>query len=440
MANNKLSYKNIVDNINAEITALLPDLDPTIFGSIIRAFVIAMAGRSYDHIQLFNQLEKNLFPQTADGDFLENRWAAYEGLVRNPATKSKGLLNIPADPGTLIPALTEFVSLAGNTYTLDQQETAINNVLSVSSLNRVGSVITVTTSSEHNFGTGITVTIAGADQSDYNGSFVIIALSEYVFSYEVDSSQSTTGTGSITASFAGVISTITSNEVESDEVSVNLDNSSQLTITTSILGVEDISYVSFLGIKGGIKKETDESLLKRVSQSRSNPVANFNVARIEKTVLSIPGNTRVLVKRITPAVGYVTIYFVRDDDVSILPGGSQIAETKDAILEYLQATSDSDNVIVSAPTLQAIDFNFTALSPNTLTMKEAIIENLKAFFRDEITFEQDVSENLYKSIIASTVDLETGEKVTAFTLSAPVGDVPVGVGNLAVLGTVTFAV
>jgi uncharacterized phage protein gp47/JayE len=442
MSINKQSYKDIVNNINSDIISLLPDIDPTIFGSFTRAFVEALAGRSFDHIQLFNQLERNLFPQTADGEFLENVWAAYEGIVRYPATQSKGLLNIPANVGATVPISTEFVSLNSNSYTTDNEYTAVANISAVSSLTRVGSTITVITTLAHNYGSGITVTIVGADQSDYNGDFVITVLSDTEFTYEKTSSQSVTGTGTITSTFDGIINYITSSDTETEEKTVNLENGSQLSLVSPIAGVENISFVNFDGITGGIVEESDKDLLNRVSQSRSNPVANFNVARIEKTAYSIPGVTRVLVKRIHPAVGDVTILFMRDNDPDPFPAGEDVDNVKNAILEYLPATSNQTQVYVQAPIAEIVDFTFTALSPNTTEMKDAIVENLKAFFQDEVTFEQNVSENLYKSAIASTIDIKSGEKVSGFTLSSPIGDILVPVDSLKIasLGTVTFTV
>jgi hypothetical protein len=49
MAIEKPTYNEIINRIRADVTAYLPDLDPTIFGSFIRALVESLAGRSYDH-------------------------------------------------------------------------------------------------------------------------------------------------------------------------------------------------------------------------------------------------------------------------------------------------------------------------------------------------------------------------------------------------------
>lgn len=68
----------------------------------------------------------------------------------------------------------------------------------VALLNRFGSTAVVTTPVPHEQITGATVTIAGADQPQYNGTFTIIVLLPTVFSYAVVGLPTTPATGTIT--------------------------------------------------------------------------------------------------------------------------------------------------------------------------------------------------------------------------------------------------
>lgn len=70
---------------------------------------------------------------------------------------------------------------------------------SVTSITRSGTVATVTTSATNALSTGQTVTIAGAVETDYNGSFVITVTSGTTFTYTVANSPTTPATGTITA-------------------------------------------------------------------------------------------------------------------------------------------------------------------------------------------------------------------------------------------------
>jgi len=75
--------------------------------------------------------------------------------------------------------------------------------VSVTSLVRSGSVATVTTTGQHRFVTGMTVTIEGADQSAYNGPQVITVSTPTVFTFAVSGSPATPATGTILAKFLG---------------------------------------------------------------------------------------------------------------------------------------------------------------------------------------------------------------------------------------------
>lgn len=71
--------------------------------------------------------------------------------------------------------------------------------LSVTSMTRSGTTVTVVTSTAHGRSDGDPVLFAGADQSDYNGRFNVAVVSSTSLSFQVDSNQATTATGTITA-------------------------------------------------------------------------------------------------------------------------------------------------------------------------------------------------------------------------------------------------
>jgi hypothetical protein len=93
---------------------------------------------------------------------------------------------------------------------------------------------------------------------------------------------------------------------------------------------------------------------------------------------------------------------------------------------------------VLAPTANTVNFVFTALSPNTTSMQEAITDNLTALFAEETDISTDLIEAAYMSAIWQTVDSTTGDRVVSFTLSSPTGDVAVSASEIPVLGTITY--
>lgn len=431
---NLRSLDEITKSIRADVSALLTALDPTIFGSFIRAITDSNAGRHFDNNQLIGQLEKEVFPQTSEGEALE-RWAQYEGITRFTATASSGPATMTGLIGNIIPAGTQLRAETGNLYTTDADAIIATIITSITSLNRSGSTVTAITSSAHGLATNVDVLIAGAVETDYNGTFTITVIDATTFTYEIIATPTTPATGTITVSCDCATVNIESDGAGTEQ---NLDSGALLTLTTPIPGVDSVAYAQSTGIIGAQDEESDEALLVRTLQSRANPVSNFNVAAIEKQALSIQGVTRVLVKRITPYIGAVTVLFVRDDDDNIIPSAAEVLEVKNAIIEILQASSAEGDVFVTAPTPVSTDYTFTSIAPDTPTMRTAIEENIKAFYEDEATFETDITEDKYRSAIIDTIDPSTGDTLTSFVLLSPSGDITVTTDEIGIPGDITF--
>lgn len=429
------TYDQIAEQIKTDIANELPDVDPTIFGSFVRAFAVSNAGRHYDNVLLIQQLIKELFPQTASGEFLE-RWAQYEGLSRIAAIASEGNITVSGVAGTSVPSLTEWTNAEGIVIVSTNGVTLALQTFSVSSLTRNGTTVTGITTSDHGFASGLTITIAGANETDYNGSFVITVTDTDTFTYEITASPSTPATGTITASYTGNSIPV---EAADPGLDGNLESGAQLTVVTPISGLDSDAFVQYLGLTGGADEETDEDLLSRTLQSRQNPVANFNEAAIEKEALTVSGVTRVFVKRITPGVGDVTIAFMRDDDTnSSIPDAGEVQDVEDVIHAIVPAQSDLADIIIQAPSGVSVNFTFTVISPNTATMQAAITDSLEAFFRDEVDYETDIDEDKYRSAIINTVDPETGDILQSFTLSTPSGDVTISTNEIGILGNIIY--
>lgn len=429
------TYSEIVSKIRGDLAVALPDVDPTIHGSWAKAFGDALAGRAYDLVITLQQLLQQAFPQTAEGEYLE-MFAEWEGLTRNAATAASGDITITGTVSSVIPIDTEFSSSEGNLYLTDAEVTIASQVVNISTLTRSGVTATATASADHNLATGMTITIAGANETDYNGSYEITVISATEFTYTVSGSPSTPATGTITGSYDGIEATVTSSETGAD---LNLDSGASLNLTSPISGVDTEALVQYEGITASTDAETDDNLETRVLQSRSNPVANFNVAAITKAVLAVPGVTRVKVKRITPEIGDVTILFVRDNDTgSIIPDAGEVQDVEDAVDAIAPANISSSQIYVTAPTPVTTNYVFASVTPNTTTMKAAIEANLQAMYEDSVDFETILTEDKYRSAIIDTIDPDTGDELSSFILTSPSGDIAVTTDEIAILGTVSF--
>lgn len=434
------SYQEIINRIRSDISSLLPNVDPTIFGSFSKAFTESLAGRIFDMVLLFEQLERELFPQTATGEYLE-RWANYEALTRTPATISTGPI-VMTGTGT-VPKSSELTTSDGNLYITDSAVSLANISTTIASLKRSGSIVTATVTAGHNLASNVNVTIAGAVETDYNGSFDITVISDTVFTYTIDATPGTPATpGTITVDYNGGVVNVSSSN---SGINQNIESGGLLTLTSLISNVDSEAYVTYSEISGGTDAETDAALLIRVLQSRSTPVANFNVGAIEKEVLAVSGVTRVKVKPITPAIGDVTILFVRDNEDYIIPTATDITNVKNALLEIKPANTADSSVVVTSPTPVTTNYTFIdstsvpAINPDTSTMRTAIENNLAAFYEDSVTFEEDITEDKYRSAIIDTVDPDTGDQLLSFNLSTPTTDITITTDEIGILGIILFS-
>jgi len=129
---------------------------------------------------------------------------------------------------------------------------------------------------------------------------------------------------------------------------------------------------------------------------------------------------------------------MRDNDVPAIPDGTEVQAVKDALDEIRPANTATGDLIVAAPTAVPTNYTFTALVPNTASMKAAIQASLVQFYAERTQVGQNVKADAYRSAIFNTVDTVTGDEVTSFTLSTPTGDVAITAGQIGTLGNVTF--
>jgi len=130
---------------------------------------------------------------------------------------------------------------------------------------------------------------------------------------------------------------------------------------------------------------------------------------------------------------------MRDNDTNPIPDSSEVAEVKAIIDDTIKpANTDTLSVIVLAPDPIPTDFTFSAISPDTSTMRTAIEDSLRQFFAEGTLVGVSIVEEAYNAAIFNTVDLVTGERLISFTLTTPTADITIAAGEIGTLGNVTF--
>lgn len=202
-----------------------------------------------------------------------------------------------------------------------------------------------------------------------------------------------------------------------------------LTILVAVAGVLPTAAVAAGDLTGGLDQESDDLLrgraLLRIRQPPQGGDANDYVEWAEE----VPGVTRAWALPRNRGAGTCDVTFAMDGRSNIIPLPGDVATVQAAIDAKRPVTAD---VTVFAPTARPIPVTLTNLSPTDPTTRAEIRASLAAFFRTTAP-----NSIVYLEAVSNAINVAGG--ITAFDLLAPAADVPASPGQIATLGTVTFA-
>ncbi|MFC6518396.1 hypothetical protein ACFQAT_00190 [Undibacterium arcticum] len=146
-----------------------------------------------------------------DGELVEKGGAAQQLRVKNLTDTYTAASALTRNLYTYCPGGTGCVAqLSNSANAFATSNAAITDALlnsvsgvSVSTITRSGTTATVTTARNHGFANGASVTISGATQTEYNGTFTITWISNTSFSYPVAENPPSPATGNYTATIPG---------------------------------------------------------------------------------------------------------------------------------------------------------------------------------------------------------------------------------------------
>lgn len=428
--------KQVQDDAKTDVQRELPLSNPFLPNSWIGALIVGFSNRIFDNYQAIRNAIDSAFYDTSKNDFLKRQCSWYD-IYQLPETQAQGIVIFQGVDGVVIPSGTTLIS----SNEIEMQTTASATlsetlVTSPSSLYNIGNTAYFTFPSSHELASGIEVEFIPATPSTDPkfGTFKINVVDSDTVSYEFEGSSTTSFSGA-QAKFVSASAPVTTTDYG---LQANVSASSLVDVTPQIAGVNDQAIVGQDGLSGGADIETDEQMRARLLYRVANPVANFNVSAITTKCFEVPGVTRVFVKEITPNVGQVTIYFMRDNDTNPIPSPAEITQVKDKIIEIKPANTSSDDVIVSAPVASVRNFDFAIITPDTPSMRESVIETLKEFFIRYPEVGGSIPEDVYRNAIYNTIDTLTGEGLVSFELNSPSGDFTVLPNEIAILGSVVF--
>jgi uncharacterized phage protein gp47/JayE len=237
----------------------------------------------------------------------------------------------------------------------------------------------------------------------------------------------------VEATIAGGEAAVSVEAVEAGDAG-NLAAAEELSFESPIAGVDSTATVDEDGIDGGFDQETTEATRARFLLYLRRPPTGGSEQDYEAWALAVAGVTRAWIYEHEDGLGTVTVRFVMDALEDIFPDSSAVALVQTALDEQRPITAE---VTAAAPDPLEVAFTITP-TPDTAAVRTAIEAELTDLFarvaepgdgagRGEVLLSQ----------IRTAIGIAEG--VTDYTLTVPAADVEPAVGELAVLGTVTWS-
>lgn len=423
------NIKQIYTKLSNDVKNGIEKANPFKNKSLVKAMLTAFAGRIWDVYKQIEAFIDECFDDTRSGDYLIREAADY-GVLIQPAESASGYISVIGVAGIDIDDQTEF-SIDSLIYKVQGTTEITEKVLPVT-LSYIDDQINVDFGTPHNLGTGQEIVISDSPVSELNGTVIVNVVDDENVSYEIDN----IGTGSVsaTATFSNAVCYVKSDGT--GEI-YNKNAGEVLEISESIVDVENQAVVTYFGIVGGSDEEDNESLRSRLQQRKKNPASFFNASQVEAKLRENSIVNRVFIERCYPAIGEATIYILKEDNE--IPTTGEIETIKEFFEPFLPITDDYSNIHIEAPTLFENDFNFNSITPDTSTMRQAILNNLTAFFEERSIEGLTIKEDQYRSVITNSVDPESLTRLSDFDLASPTGDLVVTIGQINTLGDITYA-
>lgn len=204
-----------------------------------------------------------------------------------------------------------------------------------------------------------------------------------------------------------------------------------LSLQTPIDGV--VTAAAVVGISNGSDVEDDASLRSRLRERLRAPAHGGSKDDYLQWALEVPGVTRAWVNPMELGSGTVTVRFVRDNDGSLIPDAAEVAAVQAYIDERRPVTAQA---YVFAPVAVPLDFTIH-LVPDTVQARAAVEASLEDLLAREAIPEGGAGEGtILLSHIREAISVSAGE--SDHVLSAPAANVVHAVGQMAVMGGITW--
>lgn len=383
------------------------------------------------------------FPLTATQDQSIILLGDAIGLYQAPATTSTGMITVQGTLGSVIPTTSQFISTVNNVvYNTSSAANITMATFTPSSVIRVSNIVQVTTTTAHNLATGNVVNISGATPNDINGINLVVTVTSLTqFTYAAQGID-VVATGTISLTFNAAYITLVSATAGAN---TNLPAGSPIGLTQPISGVDNTGYVQFGGLTGGTDQETIQALQQEIILANQLPTLDvFQIDFLALLLIQNTGVTRAWVyqARNSAEAGTVTTVSVNDNQVPITLSGTQLMNQFNYITSIYPSYLDAADITCLTANLVPISITITVLTPNTVSMTQAIKQELINFFQTNSVIKRVLDPNTITTAtitvaVLNTIDPTTNLSPTFATLV--LGSYTLANDNdLAVLGVLTI--
>lgn len=204
-----------------------------------------------------------------------------------------------------------------------------------------------------------------------------------------------------------------------------------VSLVSPVAGVNTKGEVAAIGITGGADIEDIEDYRARLLEHVQNPPMGGCKTDYEIWAKSVSGVTRAYCAPTESGPGTVTVRFMMDNIYSDgIPQLADITRVKNYISKKQPATA---TVYIEAPIADAVNFEFSSLTPMTAEVKEAVEASLQSFFKSSSV---EPGGTLFISKINEAISKATG--VVDHKLTSPTSDITSETGHIPVLGSITY--
>jgi len=341
-----------------------------------------VATDSVDARLTFANSINQMFPRLAtEEQYIVNNAFVWtnNAIKRKNGTFATGSLIVTATQQTDIPSGTQFSTVDGIVYKSKTLRTCINQPFNIESLARVNNeaIVKIT---NHNLANGMNFEVIGANEVAFNGIQTITLIDKDYFKYS-NIGGNEIASGTITGQYFGVIV-----EVESVETSAIANKSFADTISIDdFIDYVENSYISFNGIANGADNESLSSLKTRTIEFIENPTNAGNRYQHQSWLKqNTNANYAYVFQDEDTFYNYVYCIISQIDETTLNFTNFSIQELNDIKTNFLNdnqlpLSCSGNQTIMQNPSFVDINITVNGLSPNTNTMQNQVILELKRY-------------------------------------------------------------